>query len=111
MEKVKSRSYSLYTENGDWLGQIVLTNDGLFASVTDYGNLSFAWRHYSNNDFRLFLAKLNTDYFGSKLYQGMTYILYGKKTLKACERFAEKILPALQKILAEELQNGVGWDD
>lgn len=103
MEKVTARSYTLTTENGQWLGQVVLTSDGMFASVTDYGNLSYAWRAYGD-DFREFLISLNAQYFGSKLYTGMAYILYGRKCEKACERFAEKILPALQLALKEEIE-------
>lgn len=103
--EVKSKSYTLRGEDGEWLGQVVLTSDGLFASVTDYGNLSYAWRSYGK-DFREFLCGLNTHYFGSKLYTGMAYILYGKKCERACERFAEKILPPLQKMLKEEIERG-----
>lgn len=103
MNTVTAKSYTLKTDNGQWLGQIILTSDGLFASVTDYGNLSFAWRSYGDGDFREFLIGLNVEYFGGKMYQGNTYILYSKKCQAACMRFAEKILPALQKALKEEL--------
>ena len=105
MSEVKSKSYTLRDENNQWLGQVVITSDGMFASVTDWGNLSYAWRSYGN-DFREFLCSLNVQYFGSKLYTGMAYILYGKKCEKSCERFAEHILPALQKVLREELERG-----
>jgi hypothetical protein len=105
MEEIKSKSYTLRGENGEWLGQIVLTSDGMFASVTDYGNLSYTWRSFGK-DFREFILSLNVPYFGSKLYTGMAYILYGKKCEKACERFAEKILPPLQKILRDEVERG-----
>lgn len=104
MEKVTARSYSLRTESGGWLGQIVLTSDGMFSSVTDYGNMSFAWRAYGDKDFRQFITGLNVSYFGGKMYQGMAYMTYGKKYEKACMRFAEEILPALQKALKEELE-------
>ena len=104
-EKITSKSYTLRGERGEWLGQIVLTSDGMFASVTDYGNLSYAWRAYSDKDFRQFICSLNTDYFATKLYTGMAYILYGKKCETACKRFAEKILPPLQKMLKEELES------
>lgn len=110
--QIKTKNYTLYAENGAWLGQVVLTSDGMFASVTDYGNLSYAWRAYSSDkdkDFRSFLCSLNIQYFGSKLYTGMSYILHGKKCEQACDRFAEKILPALQKVLREELEQGIGW--
>ena len=104
-QEIKSKSYTLYGENGEWLAQVVLTSDGMFASVTDYGNLSYAWRYFGD-DFRAFICNLNIQYFGTKLYTGMSYILYGKKCETACNRFAEKILPALQKILLEEIEKG-----
>lgn len=107
-EEIKSKSFTLWTEKGQWLGQIVLTNDGMFASVTDYGNLSFAWRSYGKN-FMEFLCGLNIGYFGSKMYTGMAYILYGKKCEQACNRFAENILPALQAELRKEIENGTSF--
>lgn len=103
-QKVTAKSYTLYDDNGNWLGQIVLTSDGMFASVTDWGNLSYAWRHYGGGDFRKFIIGLNVDYFGGKMYQGMTYIFNGKKLQADCQRFAEKILPTLQKALKEEIE-------
>jgi hypothetical protein len=109
MSEIKTKSYTLRGEHGEWLGQVVLTSDGMFASVTDYGNLSYAWRSYGDKDFREFLSTLNVDYFGSKLFTGMSYILYGKKCEQACQRFAEKILPPLQAILKRELDEGVSW--
>ena len=109
MEQVLSRSYTLRGEHGEWLGQIVLTSDGMFSSVTDYGNLSYAWRSFGKEDFRSFIASLNVEYFGSKLFTGMAYNLYGKKCEQACKRFAEKILPPLQEILKKEITGGVIW--
>lgn len=102
--EITAKSYTLRDENGHWLAQIVLTSDGMFASVTDYGNLSYAWRSYGDKDFRKFICGINTDYFATKLYTGMAYILYGKKCEQACKRFAEKILPPLQKMIKEELE-------
>jgi len=103
MSEIKSKSYTLRSEDGSWLGQIVLTSDGMFASVTDYGNLSFGWRSTGEEDFRKFLIRLNVEYFGGKMYQGNTYILYSKKCEQACKRFAEKILPPLQKLLQQDV--------
>lgn len=108
MNIVKSKSYTLYDDHKNWLGQIVLTSDGMFASVTDWGNLSYAWRSYGHdNNFRKFLCSLNVDYFASKMYTGNAYILHTKKCEEACYRFAEKILPALQKVLQKEIDEGV----
>lgn len=101
---VTAKSYTLYTEDGYWLAQIVLTSDGMFASVTDYGNLSFSWRRTGRNDFRDFICQLNTDYFATKMATGMAYIANSKKIDQACNRFAQKILPALQKVLKEEIE-------
>lgn len=108
MEEIKARSYTLTDKNGNWLGQIVLTSDGMFASVTDWGNLSYAWRHF-NKDFREYLINLNVEYFADKLYTGMSYISYGKKYENACMRYANKILPALQIVLKNEIENGITW--
>lgn len=104
MEQVTAKSYTLKNDDGSWLGQVVLTSDGMFASVTDYGNFSFAWRRTGMDDFRKFLIELNTDYFAMKMATGFAYTAIGKKIDKACERFAEKILPPLQKLLKEELE-------
>lgn len=102
---VTTKSYTLRTDSGSWLGQIILTSDGLFASVTDYGNLSFAWRSFgSDGDFRKFLIGLDVHYFAGKMYCGLAYIAHGKQYEKACDRFAEKILPALQKALKAEIE-------
>lgn len=105
MEDIKSKSFTLKTENGYWLGQVVLTSDGMFASVTDYGNLSFSWRIFGDN-FMSFLSNLDIGYFGYKMSAGMAYIAHTKKIDQACNRFAEKILPPLQKLLKEEIKNG-----
>lgn len=103
MEEVKSKSYTLSNEDG-WLGQVVLTSDGMFSAVTEFGNVSYAWRYFKG-DFRKFLIGLNVDYFATKIYQGIAYMSYGKKYEKACKRFAEVILPVLQEVLKEELQS------
>lgn len=108
-QEIKSKSYTLYTENGGWLGQIVLTSDGMFASVTDYGNLSYAWRSFGGGDFRKFLLDLNVDYFSGKMYSGLVYIAYGKKYEASCELFGRKILPALQNVLKTELESNINW--
>ena len=98
--KIESKSYTIYYESGQWLGQIVLTSDGMFAAVTDYGNLSYAWRSFGN-DFEEFICDLNIGYFASKMQTGMSYIAFTRKTQKACDLFAEKILPPLQKLIKE----------
>lgn len=103
--QVTCKSYTLRDEDGNWLGQVLLTSDGLFASVTDWGNFSYAWRHYGEGEFRKFIISLNVHYFGTKMYTGMSYIASGKKVEQACQLFAEKILPALQKALKQEMED------
>lgn len=112
MSEIKSKSYTLRTEDGSWLAQIVLTSDGMFASITNYGNLSRRWHHTGTQDFRGYVIKLNVEYFAEKMYQSSTYILYtednnyilhSKKFKQACIMFAQKILPPLQKLLKQDL--------
>ena len=97
---VKSWSYTLRCDDV-WLGQVVITEDGMFAGVTDYGNFSFAWRAMGE-DFKKFLMRISPGYFGSKMAEGMAYVVLNKKVDKACNVFAEKILPALQEQLRLE---------
>lgn len=100
-KEITSRSITLRTKNGDWLGQVVLTSDGMFAAVTDYGNLSYAWRAFGD-DFEEFLLGINESYFGQKLYTGLSYITHNRSAEQACYRFAEKILPPLQDFLRSD---------
>lgn len=104
MDNVTAKSYTLWDGNGGWLGQIVLTSDGAFMSITDYGNFSFAWRSTGKKDFREFIIGLNIPYFAGKMANGMGYVAYGKKIDQAAEMFAEKILPPLQELLKKELE-------
>lgn len=108
METIKLKTYTLRSENG-WLGQIIISSDGMFSSVTDYGNLSYAWRSTGNEDFRDFLSRLSVDYFAGKIQNGLSYITYTKKSMQSCILFAEKILPALKKVLEEDLINDKDW--
>ena len=105
----KSRTYTLTNENGNWLGQIVLTEDGMYASVTDYGNLSYAWRSFGKEDFRSFILSLNNEYFARNMAGGLAYIAYSRKIEKACERYAEMILPALKKALQQDIKENPTW--
>jgi len=103
MSEVKAQSYSLRTETGGWLGQVVLTNDGFFGSVTDYGNFSFKWSS-TGIPFKEFLLSLDNHYFYKKMAQGLSYVAHDQRTDKACIRFAEEILPPLKKALLEEIE-------
>lgn len=110
MNEVLSKSYTLTTETGAWLGQVVLTNDGMFASVTDWGNFSYSWRAFGKEDFRKFICDLNIGYFSTKLATGLSYVIHGKKIDRACDTFAEKVLPTLQEVLRKELEQNIGWN-
>lgn len=107
MSTVKTRSYTLRKPNGCWLAQILISSDGMFSAVSDYGNFSYAWRSTGDSDFRKFLSELDVPYFGGKMYQGITYYAYGKKFEKAADRFAEEILPPLKEVLKAELEEGI----
>lgn len=82
---VTAKNYTLRTDNGGWLGQVVLTSDGAFMSITDYGNFSFAWRSTGEEDFRKFILKLDKQYFAGKMANGASYIAYGKSVNKAAD--------------------------
>jgi hypothetical protein len=101
---VEARSYTLRTKDDHWLGQIVLTSDGMFSGVTEYGNMSFAWRGFGDRDFREFILELGVDYFSSKMFIGASYAFgTSSKNTKACDRFTQHILPALKEALREEM--------
>jgi len=101
--KTPSYSYELKTDNGSWLGQVVLTDDGMFGAVTDWGNFSYAWRSFGDN-FKAFLTQLDIGYFADKMASSVSYSFgKNKKIDSACYKFAEHILPALKDVLKEEL--------
>lgn len=106
-EQITSETYTLRYNNGAWLAQIVITSDGMFAAVSDWGNFSFAWRSIGKRSFKDFLKDLGTDYFASKMMSGMSYVSSGKKVERACTRFSEKVLPVFQKMLKEEQKSTI----
>lgn len=96
MKEAISESITLTNDNGSWIGQVVITSDGMFSGVTDYGNFSYAWRSFGD-DFKKFLLRLDTAYFASKMSEGFAFTAISKKIDAGAKRFAEVILPALQK--------------
>jgi len=99
---VTAKSYTLRTKEGAWLGQIVLTSDGMFASVTDWGNFSYSWRAFGES-FEDFILRIRPDYFGGKLVCGISYIVRLTKAEESkVYRFAETILPALQEAILSD---------
>jgi hypothetical protein len=107
MSEILTSCYTLQydiSKGGGWLGQVVLTSDGMFAAVTDWGNFSYAWRSHGCSSFKEFLMGIHTDYFANKMFSGMNYIASTNRVEAACIKFAEKILPALQKVLKEEVE-------
>lgn len=100
-KEVTAESYTLTTKSGDWLGQVVITSDGMFSGVTDWGNFGYAWRSFGD-DFKSFLMNIEVDYFATKMSTGMAYVAHSRKVDQAAQRFAEKILPALKQVLIQE---------
>lgn len=51
---------------------VLLTSDGVFTAVSDWGNYAFVWSSFGGRDFREFLlsAEKDTDYFIKKLQHG-----------------------------------------
>lgn len=87
--------YILKDKNGRWLAQVLLTDDGMFAAVSEYGNFAYAWRSFGSN-FREFLLSLDLGYFAEKLETGMAYVVSNNKVRSGCRRFSEKVIPILQ---------------
>lgn len=50
----------------EW-AEIVLTSNGMFATVSDYGNYAYAWRDTGCADFRDFIVQIHADYLCSKI--------------------------------------------
>lgn len=97
-------SYELKTENGAWLGEVVLTSNGLFCAVTDWGNFSYGWR-LGSETIKEFVLRIAPDYLAVKMATGMAYMVGNSKKIDAaCFRFAEKILPALQSAIKAEIK-------
>lgn len=103
-KKVTVKVYILRTENGNWLGQVVLTSNGSFMSITDYGNFAYSWSGFGD-DIRKFILSLNVDYFAQKMFNGISYIASTNKVCKSAVLFAEKILPALKEAIRKELES------
>jgi hypothetical protein len=103
MEK-NAYSYNLKNPDGSWLGQVAITDDGLFAACTDYGNATYIWRSFGVN-FKGFLATIGAEYFAEKISMDMMNAAGGrnKKIYTYCNKFTEHILPALQAVLKKEL--------
>jgi hypothetical protein len=92
---VTCKSYTL-RKDGTWLGQILVSSDGMVAGVTDYGNFSYTWRSFGES-IEEFILSINTSYFGGKIAFGNAFIQRPSRTAeKAYQRLAEIILPALQ---------------
>jgi hypothetical protein len=93
---VTARSLTLRKDNGAWLAQVVITSDGMFSAVSDYGNFAFSWRSIGDRTFEDFLIGLGEDYFESKMINSMAYMMLHKKIDMWAARFAKEILPVLQ---------------
>lgn len=105
--KVEAESITLKTENGAWLGQVVLTSDGFFASVTDWGNFSYTWRSFGEEktlpEFKRFLSGLDIGYFSCKMVTGVAYTAHSKAIEKSCDRYSMHIFPALKEYLKKDV--------
>jgi hypothetical protein len=106
-DTITARSITLRGDNDEWLAQVVLTSDGMFSAVSEYGNFSFSWRSIGSRTFEEFIIGLGQDYFSGKMINSLSYILLHKKIDKAAEVFTRKILLPLQEYLKKELTNQI----
>jgi len=89
---------------GEWLATVVISDDGYFSTVSDYGNYAFFWGD-AGECFRKFLAQLGPDYYLPKFGAREEYD--GKETLKAVKRAIRE-----QRRVHEILREGAReeWD-
>lgn len=75
--------YDLRDEKGAWLGCVVISDDGFFSTVSDYGNYAYWWGG-AGEEFRRFLCRLEPDYICGKLSSRHKYD--GDATLRGVKR-------------------------
>ncbi len=102
--------YDLPTDptTGDGWAEIVLCSTGFFSAVSDWGDYAYAWRSTGKDDFREFMlrAKVNPDYFLSKLHPSSQHEYDEEATLKnVLERIEECRQDSL--LTEEELEDEV----
>ncbi len=98
------RRYDLRTEERAWLARVVISDDGYFSTVSDYGNYAFWWAH-AEMEFRTFLCQLEPDYLCSKIAPGRVY--YGHETEKNVRR---AILDARRRMSISKEDAREEWD-
>lgn len=103
MAKETVYRYSLRTQAGCWLGEVILTEDKEFYSLTDWGNFNFCWS--TSMEIREFILSIDEDYFARKMFQGVAYQCNTKEMQGYCERFASKILTSLKDAIKVEMAN------
>lgn len=107
-DRVESESFIIKTHLGYYLGQVVLTADGVIMCHTKYGNFCYAWRQAPTEGamdrFKSFLLTLNMEYFAYVVYDSLGFVSSGTYAMKAGKRFAKKILPALQGHIEDEFR-------
>lgn len=97
---LKIKSYTL-NHDGSWLAQVIITEDGMFSAVSEYGNFAFTCRTFSlhghGESFEEFLLQMDKDSFYEKIYSSLTKVAGGTSKVRAnCLLFCEKVLPALK---------------
>jgi hypothetical protein len=98
--EVLAQSFTINTPEGHWLGQVVITADGMISGVTDLGNFSLAFRSFDADKslagFKQFIKSLGEDYFAGKINSSLSYMATSKQLADNCKKVAHKILPALK---------------
>ena len=102
--KEKLMLYTLRGDKGVWLGTVILTQDGFFMSLTDYGNFAYRWV-IGMYDFRYFILSIDEDYFERKMVEGCPLMMKGQAVKKQAHLFTQRILPPLKEMLRTELKN------
>lgn len=81
---VRSTKSTRFSRIGDFLAEIVISDDGYFSTVSEWGNYAHWWAHVVG-DFRAFLSRINNDQLISRIAPFHEYD--GKATLAEVRKY------------------------
>ncbi len=77
------RRYHVKTEGDRWLATVIISDDGYFSTVSDWGSYAYWWSA-AGDCFRSFLTRINPDYLLGKIAPQQSYD--GPATCKTVKR-------------------------
>lgn len=86
--KIVLHYYHLPSEKGEGWARVLISSDGMFSAVSDYGNYGYFWSHHGMDDIRRFFLRVKTDkdYFINKLTIDRPRVYDGEATVKQIKK-------------------------